>query len=189
VGTFGDATLFGFFPNKQMTTGEGGVVATNDSAWAALLRSLRNQGRDADTGRLQYSRLGFNYRLDAMSAALGLGQFRHLNVLLGKRARPWFYPPRGQPLQPAMTRSAASLPHGCLAVRFETGAVVTALDVDACEKLGIETGMSLIDVERLLGSPPESCWRYSWSPGDAHHRERVVCFSNARVAMMIRRWN
>jgi dTDP-4-amino-4,6-dideoxygalactose transaminase len=87
VGTFGAASVFGFFPNKQMTMGEGGVVATNDAEWAALLRSLRNQGRDDNAGPLQYSRLGFNYRLDDMSAALGLAQLRRLDVLLEKRAR------------------------------------------------------------------------------------------------------
>ena len=87
VGTFGDASVFGFFPNKQMTMGEGGVIATDDPEWEALFRSLRNQGRDAAGSWLKYSRLGFNYRLDEMSAALGLGQLRRLDVLLAKRER------------------------------------------------------------------------------------------------------
>ena len=64
--------------------------------------------------------------------------------------------------------------------------VATALDRDACQKRGIETGMSLIDAERLLGSPPEGCWRYSWSPGNRHHRMRMVCFLNARVETVLR---
>jgi hypothetical protein len=72
---------------------------------------------------------------------------------------------------------------------FETGVVVAAFDRAACDKVGVETGTSLTDVERLLGSPRESCWQYSWSPRDAHYRMRIVCFLNSRVDMVIRRWN
>jgi inner membrane protein len=111
---------------------------------------------------------------------------RLLGVPIGES---WFYSPRGQPLQPAMTTSASSIQDECLAVSFDAGAVSTALDRDACQKVGIETGMSLSDVERLLGSPPESCWRYSWSPRNRHHRMRMVCFSNARVELVFRHWN
>jgi hypothetical protein len=91
----------------------------------------------------------------------------------------WFYPPADQPLQRAEATSASSV-HGCGALRFEAGVVVTAVDLDACKKIGIDTGTPLIAVERLLGSPREACWRYSWSPRDAHHRERMVCFLNAK---------
>jgi dTDP-4-amino-4,6-dideoxygalactose transaminase len=87
AGTFGAASVFGFFPNKPLTTGEGGIVATDDPEWAVLFRSLRNQGRDDRLGWLQHVRLGFNYRLDEMSAAVGLGQLRRLETLLGNRAR------------------------------------------------------------------------------------------------------
>lgn len=87
VGTFGDASVFGFFPNKQMTMGEGGVIATNRDDWAAQFRSLRNQGRGADGAWLHYTQLGYNYRLGEMSAALGLAQLRRLDELLDKRAR------------------------------------------------------------------------------------------------------
>jgi dTDP-4-amino-4,6-dideoxygalactose transaminase len=87
AGCFGDAAAFGFFPNKQLTTGEGGVVVTPHDEWAALLRSLRNHGREGDDGRPEYPRLGYNYRLDGMSAALGLAQLRRLDELLDKRAR------------------------------------------------------------------------------------------------------
>lgn len=87
VGTFGAASVFGFYPNKQMTTGEGGLIATDDPERARLLRSLRNQGRDDDGTWLRHARLGYNYRLDEMSAALGLGQLRRLDALLATRAR------------------------------------------------------------------------------------------------------
>jgi perosamine synthetase len=87
AGTFGDASVFGFFPNKQMTMGEGGVIATDNGEWAELFRSLRNQGRNASGDWLEYPRLGFNYRLAEMSAAVGLGQLRRLDELLAKRAQ------------------------------------------------------------------------------------------------------
>lgn len=85
VGTFGDMSVFAFYPNKQMTTGEGGMIVTNDDDWAALFRSLRNQGRDVFDAWLNHTRLGYNYRLDEMSAALGLSQIGRLNELLAKR--------------------------------------------------------------------------------------------------------
>jgi dTDP-4-amino-4,6-dideoxygalactose transaminase len=87
VGTLGDAGVFAFYPNKQMTTGEGGMIVTQRADWDALFRSLRNQGRDVMNAWLDHSRLGYNYRLDEMSAALGLAQVRRLDELLAKRAR------------------------------------------------------------------------------------------------------
>jgi perosamine synthetase len=87
TGTFGHSSVFAFYPNKQMTTGEGGVVLTDDEDWARLLRSLRNQGRDEDGTWLRHVRLGYNYRLDEMSAALGLGQLERIEELLVKRER------------------------------------------------------------------------------------------------------
>jgi perosamine synthetase len=85
VGTFGHAAVFGFYPNKQLTTGEGGVICTNDSKWAEELRALRNQGRGG-RGWLEHHHLGFNYRLNEMSAALGVSQFSRIESLLERRA-------------------------------------------------------------------------------------------------------
>ena len=87
AGTFGDAAVFGFFPNKQVAMGEGGVITTRHAEWAALFRSLRNQGRNADGAWLAYGRLGYNYRLNDMSAAVGLAQLRRLDDLLARRDR------------------------------------------------------------------------------------------------------
>ena len=87
LGTIGDAGTFAFYPNKQMTTGEGGMIVTDDARWDALARSLRNQGRDVFDEWLAHSRLGYNYRLDEMSAALGLAQVERLDEILAKRAR------------------------------------------------------------------------------------------------------
>jgi perosamine synthetase len=84
AGRWGDAAAFGFYPNKQMTTGEGGMLLTDRDDWARLAHSLRNQGHAASPG-LEYERLGFNYRMDTISAALGLAQLRRLDELLRKR--------------------------------------------------------------------------------------------------------
>lgn len=87
AGSWGDAAVFGFYANKPITTGEGGMVATDRQDWADLFRSLRNQGRDAFNERLQHDRLGFNYRMDALSAALGLAQLRRIQQLLERREK------------------------------------------------------------------------------------------------------
>lgn len=87
AGTLGDVAVFAFYPNKQMTTGEGGMMVTNSEDLAMLYRSLRNQGRDLFNAWLAHSRLGYNYRLDEMSAALGLTQIQRIDELLAKRAR------------------------------------------------------------------------------------------------------
>lgn len=87
AGTLGDAGVFAFYPNKQMTTGEGGMIVTDNDEIAASCRSMRNQGRDEGTEWLSHDRLGYNYRLDEMSAALGLGQLRRIEEILEKRNR------------------------------------------------------------------------------------------------------
>jgi perosamine synthetase len=86
LGAFGDAAAFAFYPNKQMTTGEGGMIVTNDDEIAELCRSMRNQGRDAMGAWLEHVRLGYNYRMTEMSAALGLSQLERLEAFLAKRA-------------------------------------------------------------------------------------------------------
>jgi len=87
VGTFGDAAAFAFYPNKQITTGEGGMVVTNDERVADLCRSLRNQGRNPDCEWLSHTRLGYNYRLSDLHCALGLAQLERIDELLAARAR------------------------------------------------------------------------------------------------------
>jgi dTDP-4-amino-4,6-dideoxygalactose transaminase len=87
AGTMGDAAVFAFYPNKQMTTGEGGMIVTQREEWDALFRSLRNQGRDVFDAWLNHTRLGYNYRLDELSAAIGVTQAKRLDELLAKRAQ------------------------------------------------------------------------------------------------------
>ena len=85
----GDAhpAVFGFYPNKQLTTGEGGMVTTADAAIRERLDSERNQGRAPDMGWLDHDRLGFNYRLSDVACAIGLEQLGHLDTMLADRAR------------------------------------------------------------------------------------------------------
>lgn len=87
AGTFGSASVFAFYPNKQVATGEGGMIVTNDADKAALFRSLRNQGRDQFDAWLAHSRLGHNYRLNELSAAVGAAQMRRIDGLLERRAQ------------------------------------------------------------------------------------------------------
>jgi perosamine synthetase len=87
VGARGNIATFAFYANKQMTTGEGGMVIPGDSEVAARLRSERNQGRAADMGWLDHGGLGFNYRLSDLAAALGVAQLEKLDDLLANRSR------------------------------------------------------------------------------------------------------
>jgi perosamine synthetase len=95
VGRFGRLAVFGFYPNKQITTGEGGMIVTDDERLAELCRSMRNQGRSpevVEAGQglgswLSHERIGFNYRMSEINAALGLAQMRRLDQLLEARQR------------------------------------------------------------------------------------------------------
>lgn len=87
AGSFGDVGVFGFYPNKQITTGEGGALLTDSEEVAKLASSMRNQGRGETSEWLEHERLGYNYRLDEMSAALGLAQIKRIEEILARRAR------------------------------------------------------------------------------------------------------
>lgn len=87
AGMLGDVGVYAFYPNKQMTTGEGGVLVTDRDDWAELARALRNQGRAPGDTWLEHTHLGYNYRMDEMSAALGVAQMGRLDELLVKREK------------------------------------------------------------------------------------------------------
>jgi perosamine synthetase len=87
VGGGRSPTVFGFYPNKQLTTGEGGMVCVADPTMKERIDSERNQGRAPDMGRLDHDRLGFNYRLSDVACALGLAQLEHVEEMLAARAR------------------------------------------------------------------------------------------------------
>lgn len=85
AGTLGDCGVFAFYPNKQITTGEGAMIVTEHQEAADMMRALRNQGRAPGDTWLSHTYMGYNYRLDEMSAALGLVQFGRLEEMMGKR--------------------------------------------------------------------------------------------------------
>ena len=85
AGTLGDFGVFGFYPNKQVTTGEGGMIITDDDQAAEYMRALRNQGRAPGDTWLSHTHLGYNYRLDEMSAAMGAIQMTRMEELLRTR--------------------------------------------------------------------------------------------------------
>ncbi len=87
AGKSGDVSVLAFYPNKQITTGEGGLVLTDDDHIAAMCRSLRNQGRGESGGWLVHERLGYNYRMSDISAALGIAQLSRIDGILGRRAK------------------------------------------------------------------------------------------------------
>ncbi len=85
VGGFGDVGVFSFYPNKAITTGEGGVIVTRDHNLAQTIRALRNQGRRDGDGWLEHSLLGYNYRLPDINCALGLAQLERIESILARR--------------------------------------------------------------------------------------------------------
>lgn len=87
IGTFGKMSLFAFYPNKQMTTGEGGIILTDDDDLAEMCISLRNQGRGRGGGWLAHERLGYNYRLSDINCALGIVQLSRIEEFVAKRQR------------------------------------------------------------------------------------------------------
>ena len=87
LGRFGRASAFAFYPNKLITTGEGGALVTDDGELAGTARSLRNHGRESTGAWLRHERLGFNYRLSELGAALGVTQLARVETLLAERAR------------------------------------------------------------------------------------------------------
>jgi perosamine synthetase len=85
VGGIGDFGVFGFYPNKPITTGEGGMVVTRDSQMAETIRALRNQGRMESDGWGEHHLLGYNYRLSELNCALGLEQMKRIDGILDRR--------------------------------------------------------------------------------------------------------
>src|SRR5450631_1111713 len=86
VGPLGDIGVFAFYPNKQITTGEGGMLVTNNAELAATARSLRNQGRRDTDDWFEHSEVGYNYRISEINCALGLEQMKRIDGILAQRA-------------------------------------------------------------------------------------------------------
>jgi len=86
-GSFGEAGVFAFYPNKQITTGEGGILVTNNEELARLAKSMRSQGRGESGEWLNHERLGYNFRMDELSSALGCSQMERIKEILDKRTK------------------------------------------------------------------------------------------------------
>jgi perosamine synthetase len=143
AGMLGDVGVFAFYPNKQITTAEGGMVVTDNDQLANMIRALRNQGRAPGDTWLDHTYLGYNYRLDEMSAALGKVQMTRLDELLEKRDQvarwygerlieiPGVEPPQVVPSTTRMSwfvyvvRLAQEINRAALAVRLEARGVPT----------------------------------------------------------------
>lgn len=87
VGTTGDIGTYAFYPNKQMTTGEGGMIVTNSQDIYDLCDSMRNQGRGKSEDWLRHERIGFNYRIDEMSASLGITQLEKIDWMIEEKRK------------------------------------------------------------------------------------------------------
>jgi len=85
AGSFGHAAVFAFYPNKQITTGEGGMILTRDAVLAGRMRALRNQGRFDSDDWFQHSEVGYNYRISELNCALGIGQLKRIEEILRRR--------------------------------------------------------------------------------------------------------
>ncbi|MBB6144826.1 perosamine synthetase [Silvibacterium bohemicum] len=85
AGSFGHAAVFAFYPNKQVTTGEGGMIVTGDVALACRMRALRNQGRYDSDDWFQHQEIGYNYRISEINCALGIEQLKRISEILSRR--------------------------------------------------------------------------------------------------------
>jgi dTDP-4-amino-4,6-dideoxygalactose transaminase len=126
AGMLGHAGVFAFYPNKQLTTGEGGVILTNDDRWAETFRALRNQGRAVGDQWLDHSQLGYNYRLPEISATLGLAQMRRLESLLAARDRvaSWYdqaLEPLSEVERPVLAASTTKIGWFVYVIRLQPG--------------------------------------------------------------------
>ncbi len=177
VGTHGDTGVFAFYPNKQITTGEGGVVVTNSQEVAARLRILRNQGRDPDGSWLDQVALGYNYRISDLQCALGLAQLRRLPEILEKRRRVAAHydsllagnPNLELPVRPAETRSMSWFVY---VVRLHQRFSREDRDqiVSAMMALGIQCGRYFPPIHLQ----PYYRKRFGYRPGDFPHTEAMA---------------
>ncbi|MCZ7545731.1 MAG: DegT/DnrJ/EryC1/StrS family aminotransferase [Anaerolineae bacterium] len=173
AGTMSDAAVFAFYPNKQMTTGEGGIIVTDRDEWASLFQSLRNQGRDVFDSWLNHTRLGYNYRLDEMSAALGLVQLGRIEELLAKRAQvaAW-YDERIDELpgidKPHIAETTTRMSWFVYVVRCADGVNRNALMADL-EARGIPSRPYFTPIHLQ----PFYQERFGWKRGDLPHTEKA----------------
>ncbi len=175
AGTLGNFGVFAFYPNKQITTGEGGMIVTDDEQAAGLMRALRNQGRAPGDTWLQHTHLGYNYRLDEMSATLGAVQMKRLEELLQKRDQvaAWY----GERLAeipgveaPRLLPSTTRVSWFVYVIRFAPG-----LDRDAAAKALGERGIPARPYFLPIHLQPYMVERFGYQPGDFPVTEDLGC--------------
>ena len=166
AGTLGDYGVFAFYPNKQITVGEGGMVVTDDDKAADFMRSLRNQGRAVGDTWLQHTHLGYNYRLDEMSAAMGVTQMHRLDELLAKREQvaAW-YEARLSKIQgvevPIVESYTTRMSWFVYVVRFDS-----KIDRDALAERLKEKGVPVRPYFLPIHLQPYMAERFGWREGD-----------------------
>lgn len=163
VGSFGEVGIFAFYPNKQITTGEGGAVVTNHAQLADRVRVLRNQGRGSGDDWLQHQELGYNYRISEINCALGLGQVRRLPGIMEQRAEV-----ARRYSQSLAACAALELPRlSCLGQRFSWFVYVVRLNLEVAQlerdtvlrelhALGVECGRYFAPIHL---QPAYALWR------------------------------
>ncbi|MHB8807103.1 MAG: DegT/DnrJ/EryC1/StrS family aminotransferase [Anaerolineaceae bacterium] len=166
AGTFGKYGVFAFYPNKQITTGEGGVIVTDDEKAAAYMQALRNQGRAPGDAWLQHTYLGYNYRLDEMSAALGLSQMKRLDHMLDSRAQvaDWYQDALQEFPQietPQILPSTTRMSWFVYVIR-----VKASIDRDAFAKRMIENGVDVRPYFLPIHLQPFIAKQFGYQPGD-----------------------
>jgi dTDP-4-amino-4,6-dideoxygalactose transaminase len=166
AGTLGDFGVYAFYPNKQITTGEGAVILTNDDHAAQFMRSLRNQGRAPGDTWLSHTYLGYNYRLDEMSAALGRVQLSRLTELMARRQQVanWYLSRLAkisglQAIQVAPTTSCMSW--FVFVVRFDAG-----IDRDRLARALGRRGIPARPYFLPIHLQPYMVERFGYQPGD-----------------------
>jgi len=166
AGTLGDCGVYAFYPNKQITTGEGAMIVTNDDRAAAMMRALRNQGRAPGDTWLQHTHLGYNYRLDEMSAALGRVQMARLDELIERRMQvAGWYAERLAELPgveiPHLAPYTSRVSWFVYVVRFQPG-----LDRDAIARRLEQAGIPARPYFLPIHLQPYMVERFGFRPGD-----------------------
>lgn len=166
AGTLGNYGVFAFYPNKQITTGEGGMIVTDNDKAADFMRSLRNQGRAVGDTWLQHTHLGYNYRLDEMSAAMGITQMHRLDELLAKREQvaAW-YEARLSEIPgvevPVVESYTTRMSWFVYVIRFDA-----KIDRDALAKRLEEKGVPVRPYFLPIHLQPYMAERFGWREGD-----------------------
>jgi perosamine synthetase len=192
AGTFGDVGLFAFYPNKQITTGEGGVLITSDDQMAARARQLRNQGRDPALTWNQHAKIGFSYRLSDINCALGISQLTRIEAVIEKRQQLAQIYDRELPgfadvIRPPLMSNVGRISWFVYPIRL--AAEFGAQDRDwICESMlrkGVATGRYFAPLHRqpLLGSDPFAKNAKGWGNRGSSRLSQTEFVSDRVIAL------